>query len=73
MAKLKFNCCAWECSEGVHGRIKNAAVRKAYPSYYISVSMYGIAEKQDETGHYYIEKDASKIDSFWVEVEVLDI
>ena len=72
IGKLKFTCCGWESTNGKNGYIKNKDLIKSNPNYILEISMYGNAEKENQKGEIYLEKDKSKID-FYVIVRLLDI
>jgi len=72
IGKLKFNCCGWESTNGQNGYIDNATLKKQNPYYVLEISMFANAEKEDEEGRFYIEKEKSKLD-FYVMVKLLEI
>ncbi len=63
MAGLTFTCCGWESTKPGSYQSGN---------YYLDISMYGNAEKMDNTGKLYIEKDRKKIEYFYIIVNLYD-
>jgi len=72
LGALKFVCCGWEPSNGQSGEILNTELKEINPYYYLEISMYANAEKQDKNGEVYIEKDRSKVD-FYITVRLLEV
>lgn len=72
LAPLKFVCCGWEPTNGKTGTIQHSDLAKINPNYILDVSMFGNAERKNEQGEYYIERDRTKVD-FMVIVKLLDL
>jgi Domian of unknown function (DUF4952) len=72
IGKLKFTCCGWESINGQNGYVENEELKKMNSDYILEISMFGNAEKENEEGEIYLERDRTKID-FYVTVKVLDV
>ncbi len=73
MGELEFVCCGWEPKDGKTGQPMSKALRQLDANYSLLISMHGNAEVENEDGTYRIETNRSKIQYFYVTVQIVEV